>query len=279
MRGRFLRFPGGRGKVLTISYDDGVEQDIQLLEMMKRYGIKGTFNLNAGCFALEGYQYPKGQIGRRLSRSRCREVYSCQLAEVATHGYNHPFLTALPAPALLQEVLEDRRALEEIFQRPIRGMAYPYGAVSDQVTEALAMAGIVYSRTTESHHQFYLPPNWLRWGATCHHNDPELMALGAKFMEASPDREPMCFYLWGHSYEFEQNDNWPVVEDFFRLVSGDQGIWYATNMEIYDYVSAYQRLIYSTDLRMIQNPSAIPVWVQLDDILAEIPAGSCISLS
>ena len=27
----------------------------------------------------------------------------------------------------------------------------------------------------------------------------------------------MCFYLWGHSYEFEQNDNWPVVEDFFRL--------------------------------------------------------------
>ncbi len=278
MRGLYLRFPGGRKKALTISYDDGVEQDIQLLELMTKYEIRGTFNLNSGLFAPEGTQYPKGQIHRRMSQARCQEVFSCPLAEVATHGYTHPFLTALPAPALLEQILEDRKGLEAVFQRPIRGMAYPYGAVSDDVTEALALAGIVYSRTVESHHQFYLPKNWLRWGATCHHNDPELMALGAKFMEADPDRDPMCFYLWGHSYEFEQNDNWPVIEDFFRLVSGDQGVWYATNMEIYDYVTAYERLIYSTDLRMIQNPSAIPVWIQLDDILAEIPAGGCVSL-
>lgn len=81
------------------------------------------------------------------------------------------YLVALAA-ALLEQILEDRKGLEAVFQRPIRGMAYPYGAVSDGVTEALALAGIVYSRTVESHHQFYLPKNWLRWGATCHHNDP-----------------------------------------------------------------------------------------------------------
>ena len=278
MRERYLRFPGGRKKALTISYDDGVEQDVQLLELMSRYGIKGTFNLNSGEFAPEGTQYPKGQIHRRMSKARCREVFSCDLAEVAVHGYTHPFLTALPKPAMLEEILEDRKCLEAVFHRPVRGMAYPYGAVSDEVTEVLAMAGIAYSRTVESHHRFDLPNNWLRWGATCHHNDPELMALGTRFMDADPNRDPMCFYLWGHSYEFEQRDNWAVADDFFRLTSGDPGVWYATNMEIYEYVTAYERLIYSTDLRWIENPSAISVWIQMDGALAEIPAGSRVSL-
>ena len=49
----FLRYPNGLAKALTISYDDGVEQDIHLLELMEKYGIKGTFNLNSGSFAEE----------------------------------------------------------------------------------------------------------------------------------------------------------------------------------------------------------------------------------
>lgn len=37
-----FRFPGGKGKCLTLSYDDGVEQDIRLIGLMKQYGIAGT---------------------------------------------------------------------------------------------------------------------------------------------------------------------------------------------------------------------------------------------
>ena len=43
---RIMLFPGKKRKVLTLSYDDGVEQDIRLVEIMKKHGLKGTFNIN-----------------------------------------------------------------------------------------------------------------------------------------------------------------------------------------------------------------------------------------
>ena len=45
---RYLRFPGGKGKALTFSYDDGVEEDIRLIEIFRKNGMRGTFNLNSG---------------------------------------------------------------------------------------------------------------------------------------------------------------------------------------------------------------------------------------
>ena len=45
MRYRFLRFPGGKTKSVTYSYDDGCRQDIKVAEILKRYGIRGTFNI------------------------------------------------------------------------------------------------------------------------------------------------------------------------------------------------------------------------------------------
>lgn len=33
-------------KAVTFSYDDGVTQDIRLVEILNRYGLKATFNLN-----------------------------------------------------------------------------------------------------------------------------------------------------------------------------------------------------------------------------------------
>ena len=41
-------FPGGKHKVLTMSYDDGRLEDRRLVELFNRYGIRGTFNLNGG---------------------------------------------------------------------------------------------------------------------------------------------------------------------------------------------------------------------------------------
>ena len=63
--GIFMRFPGGKKKALTLSYDDGVEQDIRLIDIMKKNGLKGTFNLNSGCYAPEGTVYPAGTIHKQ----------------------------------------------------------------------------------------------------------------------------------------------------------------------------------------------------------------------
>lgn len=47
MRYRFLRFPMGRTKAVTLSYDDGRREDIKLSDIITPYGIKATFNINS----------------------------------------------------------------------------------------------------------------------------------------------------------------------------------------------------------------------------------------
>ena len=64
-----MRFPEGKSKALTLSYDDGVEQDRTLLDILNAAGLKCTFNLNSGCFPPEGHVWPEGQIHRRMTRS------------------------------------------------------------------------------------------------------------------------------------------------------------------------------------------------------------------
>ena len=38
----------GKNKAVTFSYDDGIEQDKQLVDIFNTYGLKCTFNLNSG---------------------------------------------------------------------------------------------------------------------------------------------------------------------------------------------------------------------------------------
>ena len=40
----FMRYPGGKAKAVTFSYDDGVQQDKRLAEIFDKYGMKATFN-------------------------------------------------------------------------------------------------------------------------------------------------------------------------------------------------------------------------------------------
>ena len=42
-----MRFPGGKEKAVTLSYDDGYPTDIKLSEIITKSGLKCTFNLNS----------------------------------------------------------------------------------------------------------------------------------------------------------------------------------------------------------------------------------------
>ena len=60
------------------------------------------------------------------------------------------------------------------------------------------------------------------------------------------------------------------MEDFFRLVSGKEEIWFASNMDIYRYVQAQRNLEFSMDCSSVYNPSAISVWIGVEDKAVEI---------
>ncbi len=270
----YLRYPGFLNKALTLSYDDGVAADLRLMEILGRYGIKCTFNLNSGLFGM----------GSRLTEEEIKEKYVPSAHEIAVHGYKHLALSALQDPALIMEILEDRKNLEALVGAPVTGMAYAYGDFDDRVISLLSDCGISYARTVTSTRAFGLPAKPLLWDPTCHHNDPHLMELAKRFAEdetVSYRGEPILFYLWGHSYEFDEkhNNNWEVMEKFAEYIGGREDIWYVTNGELWDYISAFHALIFSVDGETVQNPTSRDVYLHINgkDIVA--PAGSCTQLT
>ncbi|MBE5797584.1 MAG: polysaccharide deacetylase [Clostridiales bacterium] len=272
----FYRFPGGLRKALTLSYDDGVEQDVRLMELLDKYGIRCTFNLNSGCFAPEGTVYPKGQIHRRMSASQVKALYANPNHEVAAHCLTHASLTELNAGQIAHEVLADRENLENMFGGLVRGLAYPFGTYSDAVVEALRATGTAYARTVVSTNNTEIPGDWLRLHPTCHHNAPNLMQLCDRFLADSAPFGSRLFYLWGHSYEFESDNNWHVIEEFCQKMAGRDDIWYATNIQIVDYVNACRSMRSSADGRTLHNPTSVDVWADAFGKLVCIRAGETV---
>ena len=256
-----VRYPGGLAKAVTFSYDDGVEQDIRLVEIFNKNGLKGTFNINTGSFAPEGTVYKPGVVHRRMTKQQTYDLFANTDHEVAVHTISHPFLEQLPSNMVLEEVLADRKNIEEMFGKVTRGMAYPFGTTSDSVVDALRMCGILYSRTTKATLSLELTKeDWLRLPATCHHKSSELGALSDKLINENPARAPWLLYVWGHSYEFESDDNWNVIEELCEKIANKPDIWYATNIEIFEYLTAYNSLIFSVSGDMVYNPTSTEVF-------------------
>lgn len=260
-----MRFPGGAAAALTLSYDDGSEADIRLIEIMSKHGLKGTFNINSRMFDSDPNHY-----------EAIRKAYIESGNEVACHGVTHPFLDRLSTPEMIHEVLDDRERLEKEFDTIIQGMAYPFGTYNKDVLDVLKQCGIYYSRTVISTGRFDFPQNWLEWHPTCHHNDQRLFELTEQIVNHKEDTEPLLFYVWGHSYEFDRNDNWDRMEKFAEMIGNRDNIWYATNIDIYNYVRGYSRLEKSARGNIIHNPNAFDVWVRVNGSVMKIEAGETV---
>ena len=271
MRRNFImRFPEGRSKALTFSYDDNVRDNVRLVEILNRHGMKGTFNLNSGLY---------GQNPRYMSAEEMTALFADSPHEIALHSATHPFLNQLPTGVAAYEMIKDRESLEKQFNRFVRGMAYPNNSYNDDIVSMLKTSGVVYARTTTSTKRFDIPTDWLRMPATCHHNDPELMELARKFVEKPHKYLPQLFYLWGHSYEFEDNNNWNVIEEFTEYMSGrEDTVWYATNLEIYEYIEDFNRLISRVDGSALYNPTARTLWFYLNKSIYSIKPGETLYL-
>ncbi len=245
-------FPEGKAKALTMSYDDGKMQDKRLVKIFNESGIRCTFNLNYGLMGT----HP------RLSREEVLNLYDGH--EIAVHTLTHPTIARIPGAMAAQEILEDRKGLESMFGGPIRGLAYPNGSYSEEVKALAKGLGIAYARTVNSTHSFDLPTDPLEWNPTCHHNDPKLMEMAEEFANFKKPQYMKIFYVWGHSYEFDNDDNWNVIEEFCEYIGGREDIWYATNGEIIEYMETAARLQYYADGTKVYNPSAKDAWIKVD---------------
>ncbi|CAN7757094.1 polysaccharide deacetylase family protein [Paenibacillus sp. LjRoot56] len=260
MRIRFDLFPGGKCKALTLSYDDGREFDRRMVSILNHYGIRGTFHLNSGFLGKPGY----------LERSEVKGLFGGH--EVSAHTVSHPFLNLSPKERIVDEILQDRRKLEQLAEYPVKGVSYPHGAWNKEVVALLPALGVEYARTTINHGSFDMPEEWLLWSPTCHHRD--MLEYGQKFINDRPRHPRMSLlYVWGHSYEFNNNQNWEQLEQFGELIGWHPDIWYATNIEIVLYVKALHQLRFAVSGELVHNPSALSVWFSLEGQAIEIKPG------
>jgi peptidoglycan/xylan/chitin deacetylase (PgdA/CDA1 family) len=272
---KYMRFPDGKCKAATFSYDDGVKADIKLIKIFDKYGVKGTFNLNSILFDCENWH-------DRMDEELTYKTFINCGHEIALHGARHIFLNKVPLPEAANEIVQNRLYLENKFKKIVRGMAYAYNGYNSEIINLLKSLGVTYARTTEESHSFEVPENWLTLKPTCHHADPKLGELTDRFLNQSPEdefkhREPWLFYVWGHSYEFDDNGNWHIIENLCRRLSENKDIWFASNGEIYYYVQAYNRLVFSLDGERVYNPTCLPVFIELRGRVYEIPCGKEIS--
>ena len=256
-------FPGGKHKVLTMSYDDGRLEDRRLVELFNRYGIRGTFNHG-------GLPRPE-----RIPESEWVELYKGH--EVACHTYHHPTISRSPLDQTARQVLADRMQLEGVMGYPVRGLAYPNGSWTPEIAALLPALGIRYARVVGDTHDFAMPHDFMTWKATCHHTH-NLLEDGKRFVELYKTQYLYMMYVWGHSFEFRTEEDWALMEQFCQLAGGREDTWYATNIEIVDYMADAARLQYTAAGDKVCNPNAQSIWVEVDGRHYEIPAGKTVAL-
>lgn len=254
-------FPQGKHKVLTMSYDDGKSSDRRLVEIFNKNGIKGTFHLNSGWFDLDP---------DRIQRDEVKSLYEGH--EVSCHTSTHPTIERCPLSQVALQVIEDRKALEALVGYPVRGLSYPNGSYNKEIIDLLPACGIEYSRVVGNTDGFAMPRNFLEWTSTCHHSH-NLMKHAEEFANLHKTQYLYMMYVWGHSYEFDRDNSWELIEGFCEYIGGKDDIWYATNIEIVDYMNAAKNLKYTANGDMVYNPNAISVWIEVDGKQLEIKSG------
>lgn len=281
MRTSFMRYPEGKVKALTFSYDDGVPQDKRLAELFDKYGMKATFNFN--CEYMRRENFTKEQI---------KEYFLSKGHEIAVHGANHRASGNLRPIEGIRDVLDCRLELEAKCECIIRGMAYPDTGITqmgnlgnyEMIKQYLTELDIAYSRTLGGdNNSFMLPADFHAWMPTAHHTNPKIMEFVDEFLKLDistkayhAKRAPRLMYIWGHSYEFDRDDNWAYMEEICNKLANNHEVWYATNIEIYDYVQAYQRLVYSANGKRIYNPTLFTIWIDIDGKIYSIKSGETI---
>lgn len=245
----------GYQKYFTMSFDDGLEQDKRIIQILNRYGIKCTFNLNAGLFGTKNrvgrignigfLEYSEGSTGlktrfknhdhHRIPADEIAQVY--EGFEIASHGYKHEALALIKPEQMEESIRMDIEGLSKLTGYPIVGHAYPGGSSSDKVAACLKKHGIIYAREVLGTGSFSFPKDPLRYRSTSMVWNKKLFELADQFSKADPETGDLLFYIWGHGYELDfgtELASWERFEKFCERIAGQKDIVYCTNKQVFE---------------------------------------------
>jgi len=266
-------YPGGKSKAFNISYDDGVVQDIRFVELLNRYGLKGTFNLNYGLMQ-SGFtwQHECGMTIRRLRREEVCALYEGH--EIASHSYSHPYFDEMSEMEILRELGSDKFFLEKLTGCEVAGYATPFYFYSDRMADCVRHCGFAYARISEESNDYSIPEDFYHWRGSKFHWDEDLEEFVRRFLET--DQELALCQIVGHSYDLDVMNGWNTLERICHAVGNARDVWAATHIQLVRYLRSMQNARI-TD-RAVQNESSAALWFLVDGKPVELKPGETIQL-
>ncbi|MFA5022534.1 MAG: polysaccharide deacetylase family protein [Patescibacteria group bacterium] len=240
--------------IFTTSWDDGGRDNLKLLDLLNKYGLKGTF-------------YIQGQeASDNAGRHDLLEIVKTQ--EVGGHTLNHPKLTKISLQEAKQEIISGKGTLESLLGQKVEMFAYPYGMFNEEIKNIVFAAGFLGARTVKKF-DFNLPKDFFEFNTTFqvyphpfrkrdakHLHGPKvvLQPLKNNFSPILKLKLPLnsfltwpflvknlfdyshkngeIFHLFGHAHEIEKYGLWQDLEKFFKYLTKSEGIIYLTNSEV-----------------------------------------------
>jgi len=221
---------------VTTSWDDGDILDLKLAKLLRKYDIMGTFYIPKSC---------------RSNPLEQRDIVMLDNEfEVGAHSLTHTDLTAISLQDVRKEIEGSKKYLEELLNHSVLMFCYPKGCYNEKIKNVVKNSGFIGARTCV-HGRFDFPQDPYEWQIGVHaSNGSPLMSLRiwlnshisikslldweirAKLLFNLAMQKGGVYHLWGHSWEFEQNNTWDKLEQVLKYISHRADIQYMTNSEI-----------------------------------------------
>lgn len=196
-------------------WDDGVVNDAPLADLLRKYRVKATFNINPGRNDRQVRKIKNSKPHGLLSLDEMKDVYKGFM--VGGHSMTHPSLSKATPDVLRRELVECKTFIREFFGQERCGFAYPNGDYNETVKQALRDAGYLYARTTKNVDGALPLSDPMELHPHCHFMDPKFWGKyeAVRAMDG-------VFYFWGHSYEMMDDPAlWAAFEAKLARIADD----------------------------------------------------------
>lgn len=220
--------------IFTTSWDDGHPLDLRTAALLTKYGLKGTFYVPT-----EKSEWPL------MTKSQVVELDGMGM-EIGSHTVNHAILPQLASDQARRELIDSRRALEDLLGKAVPAFCFPKGRFNARTCSLVREAGYKIGRTTVGFHMErdfdpscmpvsvqFVPHRrsihvrhalkeangigLLNWARVCK-LETNLKQLCVMMMNSAAS-EGGVFHLWGHSWEVDQMNLWSELEEVFEAAS------------------------------------------------------------
>lgn len=254
-------YKNGYTKAFNITYDDGILQDVRFIELLNRYGLKGTFNLNSGLMQDEFvWTHETGLDVKRLSVDEVRHLYDRH--EAASHTLTHPYFSEeTSVEKIMHEMTEDKQNLETIFEKDISGFALPFNYFDSNLANCAKAAGFKYCRISDESLDYDWHKEPYQWKASMFHLNENLPEFIENFCQTQ--QELALCQISGHSYDLDVYNMWEEIEQLYAKVAQQKDVWFAAHIELAEYLEAMKQVKTDENGRLY-NPTNVRLWFSVN---------------